>query len=111
MSDDHTLVVLCTCPDTDTARRLAEAAVRGRHAACANIVPGVTSVYEWDGAVQADSEVLMVLKTSATAYAGLEEAVRRLHPYELPEIIAVSVDRGLEGYLQWVTTECRRAGA
>lgn len=104
---DAALVVLCTCPDATTARRLADSLIRERLAACANILPGLMSVYEWEGKMEADSEALLLIKTTPEAYAGLEAALAREHPYELPEIIAVPVDRGLEGYLQWVRQLCR----
>ncbi len=101
------LVVLCTCPEATTARRLAGILVRERHAACANILPGLESVFEWQGKMEAETEALLVIKTTAEAYPALEETLAREHPYELPEIIAVPVKRGLEGYLQWVKQLCQ----
>ncbi|WP_440997632.1 divalent-cation tolerance protein CutA [Arhodomonas sp. SL1] len=104
MADDH-LVALVTCPDREAADRIAETLVAGRHAACVNIVPGMTSVYHWDGEIQRDSELLLLAKTTREVFPRLEEAVRAAHPDELPEIIAVPIAAGLAGYLQWVTEE------
>src|SRR5690606_12857243 len=97
------LLVLCTCPDADAALRLAEAAVEGRHAACVNIVGGMRSVYRWQGEVTGDDEVLLVAKTTAAAYAGLEALWQAAHPYELPEIVAVPIAQGSARYLAWLS--------
>jgi periplasmic divalent cation tolerance protein len=102
MSATATLVVFCTCPDRAAARRLARLAVEARHAACVNIVEGVTSVYAWAGEVREDGEVLLVAKTTRAAWPALEAAWREAHPYELPEVVAVDVACGSEAYLAWV---------
>lgn len=96
------LLVLCTCPDPETARRLGRMLVDGRLAACVNVVDGLSSVYRWKGAVQEDSEALMLIKTSDERYRDLEAAIVEHHPNELPEIIAVQIERGLEDYLDWI---------
>jgi len=106
MSSNH-LVVLCTCPDEQTARRLAEAVVADKLAACVNILPGVTSVFYWEGEAQSEQEHLLVIKTSDIAYSRLESRLVELHPYELPEVIAVGIERGLAGFLDWVRDETR----
>jgi len=90
-----------TCPP-DRAEALASALVEGRHAACVNILPKIRSVYRWKGEVQRDDEALLVIKTRAAAFDALKAAVLKLHPYELPEVIAVSVERGHQPYLDWV---------
>lgn len=95
-------LVLCTCPDRETARQLAETLVSRRLAACVNIVPGLESVYEWQGKVERDAEVLLIIKTNAARYPGVEATLREQHPYELPEIIRVSLSGGLQEYLQWI---------
>ncbi|WP_026187799.1 divalent-cation tolerance protein CutA [Methyloversatilis universalis] len=100
------LLVLTTLPDADTAARIARALVEGRHAACVSIGAPVRSVYVWQGALEDASEVPLAIKTTADAYAGLEAALRALHPYDLPEIIALPVTRGLPAYLQWVDAGC-----
>ncbi len=99
--DDH-LLVLSTCPDAATAERLAALLVDRRLAACVNIVPGLTSVYRWKGRTEHDSEVLLLAKSRADRYAALEAALVEHHPYELPEVVAVSLEQGLAGYLAWV---------
>lgn len=96
------LVLLCTCPDRDTALRLADAAVTGRLAACVNLLPGVESIYEWNGALERAHEVLLLAKTTRAAYPALETLWRELHPYELPELLTVPVVSGSEAYLQWI---------
>jgi len=95
-------LVLSTCPDLDCARALADLLVRERLAACVNIVPAVHSVYEWKGTVQQDTECQLLIKTTRERYAALEETLRRNHPYELPEIIAVPLTTGLPAYLHWI---------
>lgn len=80
-------LVYCTCPDDAVARELAGALVERRLAACVNIVPGLTSVFFWEGEAQAEPEVLLLIKTSAAAYPALEQAILEQHPYELPEIV------------------------
>lgn len=102
MSELPQSVVLCTCPDRDTARHLADKLVSERLAACVNIVPGLESVYEWQGQVERDSEVLLIIKTNQDRYPQLEAAIRQNHPYELPEILRVCLDGGLQEYLQWI---------
>ncbi len=99
------LLVLCTCPDRATAHAIAETLVEGRLAACVNILPGATSVYRWQGKIESATEVLLLIKTRQPRYAGLEAAIRERHPYELPEIVAVPIDNGLPGYLNWIE-EC-----
>ncbi|MDA1106982.1 MAG: divalent-cation tolerance protein CutA [Proteobacteria bacterium] len=95
-------MVLCTCPDQDTALNIANALVDNKLAACVNIVPGLHSVYRWKGARENAEEVLLIIKSRADDYAPLETTVRALHPYELPEIIAVPINTGLPAYLAWV---------
>ena len=95
------LVALVTCPP-DRAEALATALVEGRHAACVNVVPQIKSIYRWKGEVQHDAEALLVIKTRADAFDQLKQAVLKLHPYELPEVIAVNVERGHQPYLDWV---------
>ena len=98
----HHQLVLCTCPDTETAGRLAAELVERRLAACVNIVPGVTSVYRWQGKIETESEVLLLVKTRSDRYQEVEEALLEHHPHELPEVVAVSLEQGLSGYLAWL---------
>jgi periplasmic divalent cation tolerance protein len=100
-----TLLVLTNLPDRAAAQRLADELVEKRLAACVNILAPCLSVYWWKGAMQRDEEHPMLIKTTAESYAALEAAIRAGHPYELPEIIAVPVERGLPAYLDWVAAE------
>ena len=99
------LLVLTNLPDRAAAERLADALIEQRLAACINILAPCRSVYRWKGAVQHDEEHPMLVKTSAERYPELEAAIRAGHPYELPEIIAVPIERGLAAYLDWIVTE------
>lgn len=98
-------VVLMTAPDADTAGRVARALVEERLIACANVLPGVTSIYRWQGAVHADAEVLVVMKTRAELVPRLVERAAELHPYQVPELLALVVDDGLPAYCRWVMDE------
>ena len=100
-----TLLVLTSLPDRAAAERLSDSLIGSRLAACVNILAPCRSVYRWKDAVQQDEEHPMLIKTTAERYAELEAAIRAGHPYELPEIIAVAVERGLPAYLDWVAAE------
>ena len=102
MTDDPQ-IVLCTVPDESVAQQIASALVDERLAACVNIVAGITSVYRWQGAVERAAELLLIIKTNAAVYPRLQDRVRVLHPYELPEIIAVSPAGGLPDYFAWLS--------
>jgi len=95
-------VVLCTVPAGNIAEQIAHALVQQRLAACVNIVPGITSVYRWKGSVEADTEQLLVIKTRKGLMDHVQQAIQELHPYELPEIIAVPIVGGLPAYLDWI---------
>ena len=101
----NTLLVLTNLPDRAAAERLAAALVDKGLAACVNVLAPCLSVYRWKGALQREEEHPMLIKTTAERYAALEAAIRAGHPYELPEIIAVPIERGLPAYLDWVATE------
>jgi periplasmic divalent cation tolerance protein len=103
----HKLLVFTNLPDRASAERLADAVIAQRLAACVNILAPCRSVYRWKGAVQHDEEHPMLIKTSAERYPALEQALRQGHPYELPEIIAVPIERGLPAYLDWVGAETK----
>lgn len=107
-ASDQAMVVLNTCPDETTAARIARALVEERLATCVNSIAGVRSVYFWDGRLQDDAEVLLIMKTTAGRLAELEARVKALHPYELPEILALPVAGGNERYLEWVREGVRR---
>jgi periplasmic divalent cation tolerance protein len=96
------VVVLVTAPSQEVAESLVTRLVEERLAACGNIVPGMTSIYWWDGAVQRDTEVLIVFKTEQAAAPRLRARVQGLHPYDTPESLVLPVVAGLERYLKWV---------
>lgn len=99
------LLVFSTFPDETSARDAAGKLVEEGLAACVNILPGLTSVYRWQGKIEEAGEVLLMIKTTHAAYPRLESALKACHPYELPEIIAVGAEAGLPGYLEWVARE------
>ena len=105
--NSDTVMVYCTCPDDPTARSIANSIVAAGLAACVNIVPGLTSVYKWDGEMKTGTEVLLLIKTSAHRVSQLTSELVGLHPYELPEVIAVPVTDGYKPYLDWIK-DCTR---
>jgi len=100
------LVVFCTFPDMETAGKAVRELVEQRLAACGNILKEVHSVYRWRGEVESSEEVLAILKLDSTRYGELETKLRSLHPYEVPEIIAFPISKGLPEYLRWVADSC-----
>ncbi|MEK0446502.1 MAG: hypothetical protein RLZZ399_1823 [Verrucomicrobiota bacterium] len=101
-SDGAVLVALATFPDMGTARRVAEVLVGERLAACVNLIPGLESVFEWEGRVQTSGEVGGWIKTSVERFPALAERYRALHPYEVPALVTLRVEGGLDTYLDWV---------
>ena len=102
---DEIVIVLTNLPDRAAAVQLAQELVARRLAACVNVLAECTSVYRWKGGIENAAEVPVLIKTRAERYAEVEAAIRSLHPYELPEIIAVPVRHGFDEYLQWVADE------
>jgi periplasmic divalent cation tolerance protein len=105
------LICFCTCPDRASAERVAGALVEERLAACVNIVPGLQSVYRWQGAIERGDELLLLVKTTHAQLPALSARVAALHPYELPEVVAVEVAGGLSAYLDWVAEQVAEPGA
>lgn len=99
------LLCYCTCPDAASAQTLAEALVGERLAACVNRLPGAISTYRWQGRVATDTEELLLIKTVASRLEALKTRLLELHPYDLPELIAVPVEHGHEAYLDWVRAQ------
>jgi periplasmic divalent cation tolerance protein len=95
-------LVMTTCGDRETADRIAAALVDRRLAACVNVLPGVTSTYRWDGKLETQSEVLMIIKTREQELDAMEAIIRAMSGYELPELIAVDITAGAPAYLDWV---------
>lgn len=100
----HYQIILCTCPDFETANKIAHHLVTSKLAACINILPSVTSVYEWQGQIETAQEQLLLIKSCQTHYARIEADIKCLHPYELPEVIAVAIENGLPDYLKWISS-------
>jgi periplasmic divalent cation tolerance protein len=98
-------VVLTTAASIGVAERIAGALVEERLAACANVVPGVVSIYRWEGALRREGEVLVILKTTGERVESLRSRLVELHPYDIPEVLAVGVQAGHEPYLAWVRDE------
>lgn len=99
------LLCFCACPDEDTAARIADALVGERLAACVNWMPGLRSVYRWQGAIESAHEVLLLAKTTDAREPALRTRIAALHPYEVPEVIALRIDGGLPAYLDWIARE------
>jgi len=106
MSD--VLLVISNTPDRATAERIADALVASHAAACVKILAECRSIYRWEGQVEHAIEVPLLIKTTAEAYPRLESELRTLHPYAVPEIIAIPLSAGLPAYLEWVQTETRK---
>jgi periplasmic divalent cation tolerance protein len=98
-------IVLCTAPSEQVAETLARSLLDERLVACVNIIPGVRSLYRWQGKLEDERELLLVMKTQAARYAELEARIRELHPYELCEVLALDVADGSAPYLAWVLAE------
>jgi periplasmic divalent cation tolerance protein len=99
---DEILLAISTFPDAETATRIARQLVTEKLAACANIAGTVQSIYHWQGNIEEAQETMVFFKTAAARFEGLQTRLRTLHPYEVPEIIAIRVADGLPEYLQWV---------
>ena len=102
MPETTVLLCLCSCPDAASAQRLADALVAERLAACISRVPGVLSTYRWQGEIHTDQEELLLIKTTVAGFEALKARLPELHPYELPELLALPAERGLAAYLDWV---------
>ncbi|HEV3243560.1 MAG TPA: divalent-cation tolerance protein CutA [Chthoniobacterales bacterium] len=103
---DKILLALSTFPDPETAQRISNQLVTEKYAACANILPGVESIYRWKEKIESGNETLAFFKVSEDRQSTFQEKLRSLHPYEVPEIIFVPISNGLPEYLRWVTENC-----
>ena len=97
-------LVLCTCPDQETAEELARILLNKKCAACINILPGVISLYTWENKIEKTQEHLLLIKSTRAQFSTIQEMIVQHHPYELPEIIAVPITDGLPDYLHWIDT-------
>jgi len=104
---ESSILVLTTLPERTQAEALARELVTSRLAACIQIGSTVESLYHWQGQIETAAEIPLAIKTRAALYPQVEEAIRRLHPYELPEIVAVPISGGLPGYLAWIAAETK----
>ena len=98
------MLVLTTCPDSQVAQLIAGKIVDAKLAACVNIVPKIISVYEWQGKKEQSEESLLFIKTTQDKYTALQKCIVNEHPYELPEVIAVPISKGLPDYLAWISS-------
>lgn len=105
---DSVVIALSTCPDEQTAKAIAEGLVQERLATCVNRIAGVRSTYFWDGGLKDDGEVLLIIKTTQTRLGELGSRLKALHPYDLPELIAIPAVGGNEAYLSWVRQGVQR---
>ena len=105
MTESNAVIILITVPNDDSAERIAAKLIAERLAACVNVIPGIVSHYRWEGKLNADRELLLLVKTQSRHFNAVRDAVLEIHPYDLPEIIAIDVVNGLKGYLDWVMRE------
>jgi periplasmic divalent cation tolerance protein len=103
---DKILLAVSTFPDRETAQRISNQLVTEKFAACANILPGVESIYRWKEKIETGSETLVLFKVSEDRQSAFQEKLRSLHPYDVPEIIFVPISSGLPEYLHWVAENC-----
>ena len=96
------LLIHCTCPSQDVAEQIAAALVKAKLAACTNILPGSVSLYEWQGVLEKTQEHLLLIKSREDCYPAVEALIKTMHPYQLPEIIAVAITHASPDYLQWI---------
>ncbi len=104
MAADY-LLVLCTCPNESCAAAISTALLEERLAACVNRLPGIRSAYRWQGQIERDDEILLLIKTRTALFRELEDTIRRLHPYTTPEIIGLPLLAGSADYLDWIASE------
>jgi periplasmic divalent cation tolerance protein len=105
---EDALLILTNMPDAQSAQSMAHSLVELKLAACVNILPGVKSVYRWQGNVEQAGEVTLLIKSTQARYAEIEEAIKSMHTYSVPEIIAVPIVKGLPAYLNWITQEMKK---
>ena len=98
----NTLLVFSTFPDIEKARQIGTALVESQLAACVNLIPAVESIYRWQGSIETSGEALAIFKTTASAYTAFEARLKALHPYEVPEIVAIKPEQVAAGYAAWI---------
>ena len=108
---EEVLLLLSNFPDANTARKAVRTLVEERLVACGNLIPGVESIYEWKGALETSAEVMVVCKMVASRADEAQARLRALHPYEVPEILQITVSAGWPDYLAWVGGQCEGRGS
>lgn len=103
MTESKHIVVLCTVPNEEAGKNIAETLLESRLAACVNIMRGLQSIYRWKGKIENDTELLLIIKSIKSKYGSLEAKIQEIHPYEVPEIISFDVAEGSIDYLNWIT--------
>jgi len=103
------ILVLSTCPGSISAKKIAQDLVTEKLAACVNIIPGIQSYFSWVGKVDTANEHMLIIKTTLDAYDALEKRIQKIHPHELPEIIAVPIEAGSAAYLDWITKNSKKS--
>jgi len=107
---ENILLVYCTLPNSDEASTIAQTLIDKKLAACCNIIPGITSIYHWQGNVEESKETLLLIKTSQKKYDQLEKEIKMLHSYSVPEIIATKIEAGSQAYIDWVLQSIEKTG-
>jgi periplasmic divalent cation tolerance protein len=102
------ILILCTADRLELAREIAIALVQAREAACVNIIPGIHSIYRWEGELCDEGEFLLLIKSSAESFEAVRSRIRSLHTYQVPEIIAVPISQGDSSYLAWLRSSVRK---
>lgn len=99
------ITILCACPNKDNAKKLATKLVAAKYAACVSIIPGIESIYRWEGKLEQATEHLLIIKTTQDIYNKAEKLIKKYHPYSCPEIIAIPIEQGSKEYLTWLGEE------
>jgi periplasmic divalent cation tolerance protein len=99
---NETITILCTCPDEESAARLARGLLEERHAACVNVLPAIRSLYAWEGEIRDEQEALMIIKTTRSHFFVIEHWLETHHPYDVPELVALQAEHVSEPYLRWL---------
>jgi periplasmic divalent cation tolerance protein len=108
MNASH-IVIMITVPSREVGEQVANALVEGRLVACVNIVPGISSIYQWQGNIEQEDELLLIAKSRATLFNRVATLVKQIHPYDVPEVIAIPIVAGSSEYLAWIDTETASA--